>query len=66
MKFEHVYGPTIEVYRIDFLNPIRESLQDRKCSHCQGTGFFTARLYTDDGTSLVAMCEGCKRIAEIQ
>jgi hypothetical protein len=65
MKFDHVCGDTVEVIRLSFDSV---PLPDRGCTNCGGTRFFMVEVVSEDERvkKFSAICEGCKRIVELQ
>jgi hypothetical protein len=65
MKFDHILDGKLEVLRLDF---DLEPLQDRRCSNCGSTVFYAVKVFAVEprNSKFRAMCEGCKRIVELQ
>jgi len=65
MKFYHVLHGEVDVDRVVF-DPY--PLADRECMNCKSKRFFRVEVLSEDDRvqRWSAMCEGCKRIVELQ
>lgn len=65
MKFYHSIAGEVDVEWIIF-DP--DVLADRQCSMCGSKRFFSVEIFSEDKRVRrhSAMCEGCKRIVELQ